>query len=329
MVEASLAVQNGDTPKAQALAFAVRLLLLAIPALWLLVYFIPPINHDAGSILRVCARWLAGETLYRDIIDVQTPIVYLIYSVPVMLGGLLHLHVSTMLVLCFICAIGGSFMGFVRTLQNAVTDSAPFSSVILPPMALYLMAMFPLAMFGQREHLMLIAGLPYLALAAARSEGRKASKLLAVGIAVFAAVGFAQKPHFLAIPGHRRALRDPVPWVLLAVLLAHGLFAWFATPEYFTTTLPLIFKAYIAIGNQSWWQILAAPRVAPTAVVAVLLGSLAFAAFGSMARVTALFVAGGLAAAIVQAKGWDYHMLPAMGGTFLLAAILFSETLDR
>jgi hypothetical protein len=54
--------------------------------------------------------------------------------------------------------------------------------------------------FGQREHLMLAASLPYLVLAARRAEGVPTSRVLAIGVALLAALFFALKPHFLAIP---------------------------------------------------------------------------------------------------------------------------------
>ena len=81
--------------------------------------------------------------------------------------------------------------------------------------------------FGQREHLMAVAALPYLFLAARRIEGVPTGlRPDARRRRCWPALGFALKPHFLAIPGlvealvllHRGAaagrcaIRCPGPW---------------------------------------------------------------------------------------------------------------------
>jgi hypothetical protein len=37
--------------------------LFALPVLWLVGYFFPPINHDVGAILDYSGRWLDGQRL--------------------------------------------------------------------------------------------------------------------------------------------------------------------------------------------------------------------------------------------------------------------------
>jgi hypothetical protein len=55
--------------------------------------------------------------------------------------------------------------------------------------------------FGQREHACVLFGMPYLAAAVLRLQGGQISrKSLATCIGVLAGIGFALKPHFLAVP---------------------------------------------------------------------------------------------------------------------------------
>ena len=42
----------------------------------MLVYFLPPLNHDAAALLHFSQRWLAGERLYVDLIDVNPPLIF-------------------------------------------------------------------------------------------------------------------------------------------------------------------------------------------------------------------------------------------------------------
>src|SRR5690606_38285702 len=98
---------------------------------------------------------------------------------------------------------------------------------LFPPLFLFLMIVYPGSEYAQREHLMIVATLPYLLLAQARIERRETARSVVLATALFAAFGFALKPHFLIIPllieamvavsvGWRAALRDAVPWTLAA-----------------------------------------------------------------------------------------------------------------
>lgn len=328
------------TPGAERLATVLKLILLFLPALWMAGYLFPPINHDAASILDVCKRWLNGETLYYDIIDVQAPLVFVLYSVPEVVSRVTGIQAPTALTLCLIAAIACSFLLVRRSLRMVGVAQQPLTGALLPAMSLFLMAVFPLDNFGQREHFMLVVSLPYIFISAARAERVAVPLRLAVPIALLAGVGLGLKPHFVGIPalielyilaraGWGRWLRDPVPWLILAVFVFHLAFAWFLTPHYFSTTLPLIFEAYVRLGEHSPWEVLSGALVLPTLVALVLLAGAAFAWLGPLAHVNALYAIGAMMAAIVQAKGWSYHMLPAVAATILLGAGLVTKTLDR
>jgi hypothetical protein len=311
-----------------------------LPAIWMAGYLFPPINHDAASILDVCKRWLDGDTIYLDIIDVQAPLVFALYSIPEILSRLTGIPAPTMLTLCMIGAIAFTFYLVRRSLALVDVARQALTGALLPAMSLFLMTVIPLANFGQREHFMLVVSLPYIFISAARATGGRPPMRLVVPIALMAGLGIGLKPHFLLIPilveayvlfrvGFVRALRDPLPWIMLGVFVGHVVFAWFVTPHYFQTALPLIFESYVKVGEMTWYETLLAPQVLPTVVALVLLTVAAFTWLGPLAQVNALYAIGAIAAPIAQAKGWDYHMLPALAATVLLGAGLVTKTLDR
>ncbi len=329
-----------DEARARLTANAIMGLLILLPALWVGGYLFPPINHDVASILNVCKRWLDGDVLYLQIIDVQVPMVFVLYSVPELLGRLTGIPTPTMLTLCLIAWIAFAFHLVRRSLALVDDAHQALTGALLPAMSLFLMTVLPLDMFGQREHVMLVAALPYIFLSSARAKGLTIPLSLAMPIAIFAGIGLNLKPHFIAIPvlvelyvlakiGLWRILRDTVPWLILAVHVAHLAFAWFLTPHYFQTALPLIQESYLKIGEYTWWEVMSGPLVAPTLVALTLLTIAAFAWLGDLARVNALFAIGAMASAIVQAKGWAYHLFPALAATVLLGAGLVTRTLDR
>jgi len=320
-------------------ATALQITLLALPALWLLGYLFPPINHDVGANLDMAQRWLQGETLYRDIIDVNTPLVFVIYAIPAGLGLLTPIDATVWLTVCFTLAIAASFALVRRSLRQVEVARQSLTAALLPAMTLYLMAVFPGEHFGQREHLMMICGLPYAMLAAARAD-RTATPRLVLLVALFAAPALALKPHFAAVPllvelyvlwqvGWRAYLRDATPWTIAVVYVGHIALAVFGTPHYFITTMPLILGSYTRIGDTDVWHLLGGRAVLPTVVVLGILTVAAFRMFGSLSRTIALFGLGGLVASLAQAKGWPYHVMPAMAATFLLGTSMVTKIFDR
>jgi hypothetical protein len=320
------------------LVFAV---LVAIPLLWMLGYLLPPINHDAAVVLDVSRRWLAGERLYVDVIDVNTPLVFIVYALPVLLGQSAGISAEAMLIVCLIAGIVASFLACRHVVKFGSIAERPLTAALLPTIVLFLLAVLPSDMFGQREHIMLIASMPYLLLAGERADGLAPPRRLAALSALFAGIGFAMKPYFLGMPlliesyllwrhGPRRAAKDPTPWMLLAAGVAHALFAVLVTPEYFTSVLPMALEYYAPLGDSHPLDTLTNPLIAPTVLALVPLG--ASALFVSRSRLTlviALYALGGVISAVAQGKGWAYHSLPALTATLLLAAVVVATMIDR
>ena len=62
-------------------------LLHRLPALLPALLFVPmvlapPLNHDVAAVLQFSQRWLAGEHLYSDLIDVNPPLIFVLNLIP-------------------------------------------------------------------------------------------------------------------------------------------------------------------------------------------------------------------------------------------------------
>src|SRR5437879_5027889 len=56
-----------------------RLLPALLPALLFVPFMLaPPLNHDVAAVLSFSERWLAGEQLYSDLIDVNPPLIFVL-----------------------------------------------------------------------------------------------------------------------------------------------------------------------------------------------------------------------------------------------------------
>ncbi|MDB5371502.1 MAG: hypothetical protein JWP04_144, partial [Belnapia sp.] len=179
-----------------------------------------------------------------------------------------------------------------------------------------------------------------------RMEGVKTGRGLVLGVAVLAGLGFALKPHFLAVPGlvealvllHRglgraglrRSLGDAVPWTMAAIWLLYLASIPVVFPDYFGHVLPLVWDFYLDLGGFAWWQVLLTERLGtalmlllPLAVVAARGG------FGALPKVLAVAALGATVSAVVQHKGWSYHVVPVRIFAGLLAVVLAARWLDR
>jgi hypothetical protein len=316
-------------------------LLFALPILWLAGYFFPPINHDVGAILDVSGRWIDGQKLYVDVIDENLPLTFIVHALPVLTAKVLPGGVPFWFTAWVVAGIFASFFACRRLVRLVPSADHALTEGLLPPVLLFLFTVLPNEHFGQREHIMFVATAPYLFASMARAEGVHMRTGCALAIGLVAGVAFALKPYFLAMPaavelylllrrGWRATLADLIPWSVLAVAAIHLLLMFTVFSAYGRFVLPLAIKAYAPIGDEGWWQIMTGNVMAPTLLALLIFGVFAvFLTHTLAARVLLAYGIGAAASAIAQAKGWPYHLLPALSVAILMAALTISQTVDR
>ena len=67
------------------------LLLLAALALVMLTAARSPLKDDVAWLLYVARRWLGGQRLYEDLVEVNPPLIIWIYAIPAAVAGWLDL----------------------------------------------------------------------------------------------------------------------------------------------------------------------------------------------------------------------------------------------
>lgn len=326
---------------------------LGIAALpFLVATLLPPANHDMAAILHFTQRWLGGERLYVDLIDMNPPLIFILSMVPVVLSRILDTGVLAQAVLCVHALAAWSAVATWR-LAAPRTGSRDLARFLVPPLVLFLAAPLVGPSFGQREHLMTLAALPYLFMAAARAEGRPVPRRQAVIATIVATSGFCLKPYFLAIPalvelfvlarsgwtGDARARPENLP-LMVALGAAYAVLVATCFPAYLGEVVPLAARHYAAeiccatgkdsLGHFPVIELLGLPGLRQAALVAlpaVLLGLRPGAS--ARVRIFALATIGALAAGLVQRKGWEYHFIPFEGFLAALCVLLAADLLSR
>ena len=279
---------------------------------WFALFRGGPLINDTAWHLWVSRSLGTGAQLYRDVLEVNPPLWFWIGSGVERLAEPLGVPSLAALVAMFAgCAIA-SILLTCRLLDDVRARWAFCAALVL---TLFLTSGFAL---GQREQFALIVTLPYVALTARRASGHEVPLTLAIAVGALAAPGFALKHYFVLVPillelwlfaRTRRFSLRPELAVLIIAGLAYAAAILLLTPEYLTVMVPLLRLAYggfsgdplllkleLAVLVLGWLAIRLAQRPVPMA-----------------AQGAGVAAAGWLLAYLLQGKGFEYHLIPALG----------------
>jgi hypothetical protein len=334
------AASPGRGRTSHAVAWVSLALLACVVALVLLVAGNSPQKDDVAWLLYVARKWMAGKRLYVDLVEVNPPLIVWIYAVPAKLAQWLGvmpktvanpLFAAMVLAPCWwaACLLHGRAALFARR--------APVFAVLGGVLLL-----LPGEEFGQREHLLAAAILPYLVLLVRGLDGEAEPRRQAVPAGILAGLACALKPSYAlafllmevvgALRGHRM-IRWASVSAGVAMLVYGGTVALFA-PEFFTRAMPLALALYGAT-DASHWQILAGGyKVLIGQAVALLLCGSGAAGIGRrspflrhlLLALTA-FSIGATLVFVMQGKLWFYHRIPAMLTALLALLVWVGATL--
>ena len=302
-----------------------------------------PLNHDVAWYLLGGKRVLEGDRLYIDLFDVNPPLVFWMMALPAYIGQ--HVHVSdAKLVHSFTAALllTSGFAGiWVLRLSPAVPRIA--ASAIVSSFALSITLAYP-AETGQREQIAGILMFPYVLLAG-RVVGRVESPTaLSIVCGTLGGIGVALKPFFLApwlaveltvllLRPQIAVLRRVEIRTVLLIVFSYAVIVITVTPEYLIRVGPLIRETYGAF-TVSWLAIATSTRTCGlllVAVIGLLLPWLFRRTSSDFSDVLGAATVGFVASYVVQRKGWDYQLVPALafGVATMVATVVQSLTMLR
>jgi hypothetical protein len=296
---------------------------------------------DMGFLLYAAGRMHAGDVLYRDLLEINPPLIVGLNVVVLWLAQLVG--ASEFAVYRLVTAIvAGALLLWCRQLlrRNRVLDPIPRRVVLLGATV----ALFPLAGldFGEREHLVLALLLPYIALLAVRLESCEPSRRDALAAGALAGGALALKPHFgiawlvlewyvrARAPRNRRFRPTAELAATIAVVVTYVVGILVFTPAYLDLAVQLG-PAYARYLRDPFYHVLATGPGVALAWFAVLAAIASRRATGRT-RLWGLLgagIAGCLVAGALQEKGLRYHFYPAFALGLILLTAVAAEARDR
>lgn len=295
--------------------------------LWAALYWTGPLVNDVAWQLWIGRQINAGAALYGDILEVNPPLWFWIGAGFERLAAATGIAGERWLGLAFLAYAILSLLVTLRLLGEPRRQWAAALALVAT-----LLLTSPYA-YLQREQFLLMAVLPYLALAVRRAEGGEVSRGLALVVGLIAAPGLALKHHFLIFPAlieawlwWRRRRFDIRPEQLslvgAAFLYAAAVVAF--APSYLSIMLPLLQAGYHGY-NPSLWTLLFQPGIV-VGLFALAAAGLGRGRLGMLGEAAAVGTAAFILVFVVQGKNFHYQALPALGMALLtMLALLLGK----
>lgn len=334
---------DAGTPAAPAMSGARRsvagwLALAALFAIAIVLRHVLAASTDVSWLLTAGERVLGGGHLYTDVLETNPPMSVLAYVPAILLSRMMGLTAEVAVDALVFLGIFASLACCALLLRR----NASFTGVRGWPLALLAfaaLAILPTQTFGQREHIALIALLPFLAALIDRVTGGLPPRWLAIAAGLGAAVTLSFKPHFalavyvplavaavmmgrswrvLLLPEHLVAATCGFLYVVVTIIV------W---PQFFTEILPLLRDVYVPV-KPPLMTLLEKPAVSLWAIALLAIVALHRKHRLSPPLILLMTTSASFAAAfMLQGKGWPYQSYPALAlALFALGYALSHET---
>jgi hypothetical protein len=324
-------------PRATTLMIPSFLAILFLTELAMAQWFHPlRIGHDQALYLQCGFLWLHGAIPYVDFVDSNPPLIIYVNSIPALISECFHVPPVLVFNLFTCCLLAISLL-LCHLLMVRRKNGKEFAFYFPLLISLPLISSWLDGEFGQREHLFFILYFPFILARWFRWSGSELSCWESVPVGLLAGLGLCFKPYFI-IPAafcevywliHMRTFRPLFKLecycFLLAVVLylLHFLFLPAAELQsYFGFIAPMYIEGYafwdvttigmLAMGK--WGDVF--PWLIMSLMIAIYMRKRC-----TLLLPLAAFALGALTCYLIQNKGWNYHPIPFICASSVLALL--------
>ena len=292
------------------------ILVAAILVSALLVQWPAILNPDLSCLLSEGEEILDGRHPGVDLFELNPPLSIYLYTPAAFLGRLTGIAPEIIVAVLVIIEIAGALVIIDRAAAAAKLEGGERS--LWTCLLAFLLAVLPNAVFGQREHIAVVALTPFVAITAIRWRGL-APGPVAILAGLSAGLAMSIKPQLAFVVGlpiilgiiHRRSLRPlftPEAGAAAAIVVGYAGVLVIVFPGYLFDFAPMVAATYVTMRRDL-------AGLLPFPVV-VIIASIAFLRqvaprdfkFGGDATPWLAAAIGGAASFVLQGKGWTYTL---------------------
>lgn len=327
-----------NLPHRHIASVVILLIFATVLSVVLFVSNFSPMKDDIAWLLYVARQWLAGRTLYQDLVEVNPPLIIWLSAIPSLLARWVDVSPKFVAMPMFVAQSLLSAWWGASILRRC---GGPFSDRISVFAAIgTILILLPGADLGQREHLLVSGFIPYLALSAMSLDGYRISRVESISAGIMAALFCALKPLYgacfvtlecvMMLNGRR-------PWRAMPIAAGLTLAGYAALiivfcPAYLHQAVPMALALY-GVSNVSFSNLLSESAVLLAGeALAVLLLALRWRSLKhrNLMIILVVFAATSIVVCFADQKDWYYHRIPAIISTALaLMVFAVDEILAR
>lgn len=296
------------------------------------------LNWDVSWIIHSSKRFLAGATYSQNFFDFDPPLILFLNVPVVFLMQFFPIDIALRIYIYSLIAFSLWLTHFsLKKIFNTEPRYITIVTITLACILLYL----PLYDLGQRDHLMLILGMPYFFLVISRLYQHQSSVFYACMIGVCAMLGFDIKPFYLLAPLFIEIyfmlttkslwswVRPEIMTMAFLTCIYVGLI-FYLTPDFIHVIVPFALRLKYISYYYPWYL------VALVTIVIFCMFTFIFYLlirpntwFKRMNDVLALILLAFILTYNLQGTSWYYHLLAPYTISLLLLTILLAQILEK
>ncbi len=286
-------------------------------------------------------KMLAGAVPYVDFIDINPPLINLLFTLPIFLAHLTDIELYVAL------NIFGVLMGYLSLFVSAkLLAGKPNRAGVISSLALALFSLsFLYQLFADREYLMVTLIMPLLIYYSPLVTRDAISPRWRIAAALMAGVGFCLKPYalpiyiaaityrFITSENPRALWREAEHYLIIATGILYIAIIWIFFREYILSIVLLAGQTYDSLG-WAWHfkqdviieQLIGGYGALPLTLCALL--AIVIPAFYRRPLSYLLFLMAGAIGSYALSAGWYYTQYPFVVAAFLLTITAGANLLD-